>query len=154
MAAGSPDGTRRSGNEMNISFFGELLQSISERGRALIDRGRERRGDAGALREPRRTVRGAVVRPRRSLRRGARPRNPRPLRHAAIGPRIAFFEALAQRFGVDKARLDAAVDAGARRRLSDAAEVHAASEPRRQELSAASISRRTAPPRWCACASS
>ena len=33
---------------MNTSFFGELLQTISERGRALIDRTRERRGDAAA----------------------------------------------------------------------------------------------------------
>ena len=33
---------------MNTSFFGELLQTISERGRALIDRTRDRRGDAAA----------------------------------------------------------------------------------------------------------
>jgi len=29
--------------KMNTSFFGELLQAISERGRLLIDRARERR---------------------------------------------------------------------------------------------------------------
>ena len=29
---------------MNTSFFGEMLQSISDRGRALLDRARERRG--------------------------------------------------------------------------------------------------------------
>ena len=29
---------------MNASFFGELLQTISERGRALLDRARDRRG--------------------------------------------------------------------------------------------------------------
>ena len=28
---------------MNTSFFGELLQTIAERGRALLDRGRDRR---------------------------------------------------------------------------------------------------------------
>ena len=52
-----------------------------------------------------------------------------------IGPRIAFFEALAQRFGTDLARLDQAIAAW-RATPSDAsaAEVHAASEPRRQEL--------------------
>ena len=33
---------------MNTSFFGELLQTISERGRDLIDRTRNRRGDAAA----------------------------------------------------------------------------------------------------------
>ena len=31
---------------VNTSFFGELLQSISERGRALIERTRDRRGTA------------------------------------------------------------------------------------------------------------
>ena len=31
---------------MNTSFFGELLQTISERGRALLERGRDRRGVA------------------------------------------------------------------------------------------------------------
>jgi hypothetical protein len=31
---------------MNVSFFGELLQTISERGHALLDRGRARRGIA------------------------------------------------------------------------------------------------------------
>ena len=31
---------------MNTSFFGELLQTISDRGRALLDLKRERRGDA------------------------------------------------------------------------------------------------------------
>src|SRR5690348_2632854 len=30
--------------QMNASFFGELLQAISERGRAFMDRTRERRG--------------------------------------------------------------------------------------------------------------
>ena len=34
--------------EMNTSFFGEMLQTISERGRALLDRARDRRGDAAA----------------------------------------------------------------------------------------------------------
>src|SRR5206468_7154817 len=51
------------------------------------------------------------------------------------GPRIAFFEALAKRFGVDRERIDAAVDAWAREGTdAAAAELHGASEPRRQEL--------------------
>ncbi|MGA9283274.1 MAG: malonyl-CoA decarboxylase, partial [Pseudolabrys sp.] len=51
------------------------------------------------------------------------------------GPRIAFFEALAERFGTDPARLEQTI-ASWRVNPSDltAAEVHAASEPRRQEL--------------------
>ena len=34
---------------MNTSFFGELLQTIAERGRALLDRGRERREMRGVV---------------------------------------------------------------------------------------------------------
>src|SRR5690349_9858148 len=37
---------RADGVRMNTSFFGELLQTISERGRALVERTRERRGSA------------------------------------------------------------------------------------------------------------
>jgi len=36
---------------MNTSFFGELLQAISERGRLLIDRARERRDSPAATTE-------------------------------------------------------------------------------------------------------
>ena len=51
------------------------------------------------------------------------------------GPRIAFFEALATRFGVDRERIDAAVDAWTREGTDEAAaELHLAAEPRRQEL--------------------
>ena len=51
------------------------------------------------------------------------------------GPRIAFFEALTQRFGTDPARMEQAIAAW-RDKPSDttAAAVHEASEPRRQEL--------------------
>ena len=51
------------------------------------------------------------------------------------GPRIAFFEALAHRFGPDRTRLDAAIAAWqAAPSDKTAAAVHAAAEPRRQEL--------------------
>jgi len=119
---------------MNTSFFGELLQTISERGRALL--ARDRRGDASARSESlvelcedllsRRGEASGVALAREILARYA---------ELTIGPRIAFFEALAQRFGTDPARLDKAIAAW-RATPSDAiaAEVHAASEPRRQEL--------------------
>jgi len=121
---------------MNTSFFGELLQTISERGRALIDRKRDRRGDAAArshslieLCEELLTGRGEAsgVALAREL-----------LAHyneLTTGPRIAFFEALATRFGVDRERIDAAVDAWSRAGTDEAAaELHDAAEPRRQEL--------------------
>jgi malonyl-CoA decarboxylase len=119
---------------MNTSFFGELLQTISERGRALL--ARDRRGEASARSE-------SLVEQCEHLLSGRGEASGVALardilsRYSAltIGPRIAFFEALAQRFGVDAARMDQAVGAW-RASPSDttAAEVHAASEPRRQEL--------------------
>ena len=91
---------------MNTSFFGELLQTISERGRALLDRGRDRRGNPAArsenligLCEDLLTGRGeasGVALARDILSQYA---------DLTIGPRIAFFESLAQRFGTDPARI-------------------------------------------------
>src|SRR5512146_1464529 len=119
---------------MNTSFFGELLQTISERGRALL--ARDRRGEASARSESlvelcedllsgRGEASGVALAREILTRYGT----------LTIGPRIAFFEALAQRFGIDKARMDQAIDAW-RASPSDAtaAEVHVTSEPRRQEL--------------------
>ena len=121
---------------MNTSFFGEMLQTISERGRALIDRARDRRGDAAArsaslvdlcdeLLSGRGEASGVAL---------AREIFAR-YDELTTGPRIAFFEAMATRFGVDRERIDAAVDVWAREGTDEAAtELHLSSEPRRQEL--------------------
>ncbi len=121
---------------MNASFFGELLQTISERGRALIDRARDRRGIDSTRSESiielcehlisGRGEASGVALAREILTRYA---------ELKTGPRIAFFEALAERFGPDTAKLEAAIAAW-RENPGDtsAAAVHAASEPRRQEL--------------------
>ena len=121
---------------MNTSFFGELLQSIAERGRALIDRTRERRASAEQrsaslieLCEQLLSGRGeasGVALAREILQHYA---------ELTTGPRIAFFEALATQFGSDQRRLEAAVAAW-RANPSDqaAGQVHRAAEPRRQEL--------------------
>jgi malonyl-CoA decarboxylase len=121
---------------MNTSFFGELLQSISERGRALLDRGRDRRGNGLARSESLIELCEHLLSGRGEASGVALARE--IIGHydeLTIGPRIAFFEALAQRFGTDPARMEAAIAAW-RAQPSDrtAAEVHAASEPRRQEL--------------------
>jgi malonyl-CoA decarboxylase len=121
---------------MNTSFFGELLQTIAERGRSLIERRRQRAGTAAQrseslvdLCEELLSGRGeasGVALAREILARYA---------ELTIGPRIAFFEALATRFGVDHARIDAAVEAWRTSPSDDAAaELHLAAEPRRQEL--------------------
>ncbi|MBI4274689.1 MAG: malonyl-CoA decarboxylase N-terminal domain-containing protein, partial [Rhizobiales bacterium] len=119
---------------MNTSFFGELLQTISDRGRSLLDRGRVRRGEAGAenlaeLCEELLTGRGeasgvALAREILSL-----------YSELTIGPRIAFFEMLAHRFGPDQTRLTEAIAAWQAAPSDEtAAAVHIAAEPRRQEL--------------------
>jgi malonyl-CoA decarboxylase len=121
---------------MNTSFFGELLQTISERGRALLDRGRERRPDGAARSE-------SLIELCEQLLSGRGEASGVALageilnRYATLktGPRIAFFEALATRFGPDRARIDAAVEAWQRSPTDEhVAELHHASEPRRQEL--------------------
>jgi malonyl-CoA decarboxylase len=121
---------------MNTSFFGELLQSISERGRSLIERARDRREQIAESTEglaelceellSNRGEASGVALAREILGRYA---------ELTIGPRIAFFETLATRFGTDRGRIEAAMEAW-RERPTDAAtaELHAASEPRRQEL--------------------
>jgi len=119
---------------MNTSFFGELLQTISERGRALL--ARNRRGEASARSESLVELCEDLLSSRGEASGVARARE--ILGHygeLTTGPRIAFFEALSERFGPDPARMEAAIAAW-RAKPSDAAaaEVHAASEPRRQEL--------------------
>ena len=121
---------------MNTSFFGELLQAIADRGRSLIDRARERRDNLAETTEnladlcdellSNRGEASGVALAREILAR---------YDDLTIGPRIAFFEALATRFGTDPARIETAMEAW-RNKPSDvaAAELHAATEPRRLEL--------------------
>ena len=117
---------------MNTSFFSELLQSIAERSRALIQR-----------REPAHERSAGLVEQCEELLSGRGEASGVALaqdildRYAELttGPRIAFFEALATTFGHDRARVDGAI-AAYRKSPSDAtaAELHHASEPRRLEL--------------------
>src|SRR5262249_26784675 len=119
---------------MNTSFFGELLQTISERGRALVERTRERRGAAqsdGLIEQCEALLSGrgeasGVARAAEILAQYA---------ILTTGPRIAFFETLATRFGPDRDRIVAAVEAWNREKTDETApELPAASEPRRQGL--------------------
>jgi malonyl-CoA decarboxylase len=117
---------------MNTSFFGELLQTISDRGRALLKRERapaakseslvdlcehllSGRGEASGV-----ALAADILAQYDKL---------------TTGPRIAFFEALATRFGSDTERMKTAIAAWeSKPGDGTAAELHAASEPRRQEL--------------------
>ncbi len=120
---------------MNKSFFGELLQSIAERGRSLIDRAPRRpsgetrtatfvelceallsgRGEASGV-----ALAGEILAAYAKLK---------------TGERIAFFEALKGSFGPDRARLERACKAYMNEPSDEnAAEVLEAAEPRRKEL--------------------
>ena len=141
---------------MNGAFFGDMLQSISDRGRKLLDLTRKRGPDAVTrsadfvvLCEDLLSGRGeasGVALAREILTRYST---------LTIGPRIAFFEALAQQFGPDRARMQKrdrglAEKAERRDRSRRASGGRAASAG---IVSAGSISRRAAPRLSCACAS-
>jgi malonyl-CoA decarboxylase len=109
-----------------------MLQSIADRGRALIQRrepAHERSAGLVELCEALLSGRGeasGVALARDILARYAT---------LTIGPRIAFFEALETTFGHDTARIEAAVSAWrAKPSPASSAELHRASEPRRLEL--------------------
>jgi acyl-CoA synthetase (AMP-forming)/AMP-acid ligase II len=121
----------------NKNFLSDLFQSISERGRDLIARARGRTKPNGEIRtenlvelcEHLLSGRGEasgvalaaeIIEAYRALK---------------TGERVAFFEALAHRFGPDRERLKRAAGNYLRNGSEDAeAELHDASEPRRQEI--------------------
>ena len=109
-----------------------MLQSIADRGRALIQR-----------REPARERSAGLVEACEALLSGRGEASGVALagdilaRYAAltIGPRVAFFEALETTFGHDRPRIDTAIAAWRESpTAANAAELHRASEPRRLEL--------------------
>src|ERR1700680_3444369 len=113
-----------------------MLQSIAERGRALVERTRDRREvaeqrSAGLVQLcedllSRRGEASGVALAREILSRYS---------ELKTGPRIAFFEVLANRFGPDAKQLSAAATAWLNSPTeAAAAKLHFASEPRRLEL--------------------
>ncbi len=121
---------------MNASFLTELLQTISERGRGLLDRSRDRRGEAAARSESLAELCEELL-SRRGEASGVALAAEILGRYAELttGPRIAFFEALATRFGPDARRLETAIAAWQQSPSElTASELHIAAEPRRQEL--------------------
>src|ERR1700722_19620936 len=111
-----------------------MLQSIADRSRALIKRER---------REPAHELSAGIVEQCEELLSGRGEASGVALaqeilaRYAelTIGPRIAFFEALAKTFGHDSARIDRAIATWRLAPSADnASELHQSSEPRRLEL--------------------
>jgi malonyl-CoA decarboxylase len=118
---------------MSSAFFSDLIASITERGRALLQREDDRaEARPAALVETCHTLlsgRGeasGVALARQGLDLYAK---------LDLQGRLAFFEALARDFGPDEGRLAKAMDIWTARGDSAAAsELHFAAEPRRQEL--------------------
>ena len=113
-----------------------MLQTIAERGRALIDRTRDRR-EADQQRSATLIQLCDELLSGRGEASGVALAGEILARYGELktGSRIAFFEALASRYGPDREQLEAAVDKWRATSTDDAAaEIHRASEPRRLEL--------------------
>ena len=90
---------------MNTSFFGEMLNSITERGRALLDRTRDRRDVAAARSESLADLCEELLSGRGEASGVALAGEIlEKYSKLTVGPRIAFFETLANRFGPDRER--------------------------------------------------
>ena len=103
---------------MNATFFGDMLQTIADRGRALLERTLPGRVD-GVTRSQNLIDECEQLLTGRGEASGVALAREILTQYAALttGPRIAFFEALANRFGPDHERLE-----GCDRRLAKRAE--------------------------------
>jgi malonyl-CoA decarboxylase len=119
---------------VNSSFFGDMLQTIADRGRALM--ARDRRPPSEQLSANLVDLCEQVLSGRGEAS-GVALASEILARYAELtsGSRVAFFESLASNFGPDHERLAAAIETW-RANPTDvtAASVHLAAEPRRQEL--------------------
>jgi malonyl-CoA decarboxylase len=120
---------------MSSSFFGDMLHTIAERGRALVANRQRRPGGeartATLIERCRELLSGRGEASGTALARDILA----DFQEMRTGERIAFFEALALTFGPDHERLQAACAAYSRNPSeATAAEVLEAAEPRRQEL--------------------
>lgn len=118
----------------NTSFFGDLLTTIGDRGRALLDRNNR---VSGATKAATLIERCEALLSGRGEASGVALATDILDRYARMktGERIALFEAMAETFGPDRARLERAIESYGRTGSdAAAAELHLASEPRRQEL--------------------
>jgi malonyl-CoA decarboxylase len=116
------------------AFFSDLLASISERGRTLLARvgSSDAKSDGAELIE----LCEALLSGRGEASGTAMAREVLDrYRHLDQTEQLAFFEALARRFGPDRERLAQAIESWrAQPNDADAGDLHFASEPRRQEL--------------------
>ena len=126
----SPEAPR----ESRSAFLGDLLDTLTERGRALL----RRRDQPEPVAAPDLATLGDLLLSRRGEASGVALARALLAAFDAAGPeeRLAFLRTLADRFGPDRAAVEAAIEAMRREGAGiEAVEaLHAAAEPRRQEL--------------------
>ena len=118
---------------MNNAFFSDLLASISERGRTLLRRAGSSNGkqDASGLIE----LCEALLSGRGEASGTAMAREVLDrYHHLDEASRLSFFETLVRNFGPDREKLAEAIETWRAQPTDDDADLHFASEPRRQEL--------------------
>ena len=121
------------GLEAAPSFLGDLIDALTERGRSLL---RQREGRQVVAKDALPAL-GEVLISRRGEASGVALAQALLAGYAAAEPaeRLEFLKALADRFGPDRRRVEIAWEAMRNSEDSDAIEdLHAAAEPRRQEL--------------------
>jgi malonyl-CoA decarboxylase len=122
--------------DLTPSFLSDLLSTLTERGRALL-RGKFGNGDT-SLSHHELIQLGETLLSRRGEATGVALAHSLLAGYAAASPedRAQFLKSLADRFGADHARVDAAIDAyrSGEPAASAVAALHLAAEPRRQEL--------------------
>ena len=126
----SPEAPR----ESRSAFLGDLLDTLTDRGRSLL----RRREQPGPVAAPDLATLGDLLLSRRGEASGVALARALLAAFDAAGPeeRLAFLRTLADRFGPDRAAVEAAIEAMRREGAGiEAVEaLHAAAEPRRQEL--------------------
>src|SRR5579871_4705176 len=122
--------------ERSTNFFGELLNSLTERGRALL-RGRNG-NELPKLSRAELVNLGETLLSRRGEVTGTALAHALLDGYAAAAPaeRVAFLTALAESFGPDRIKIEQAIEAMQRDGFDGetARRLHSAAEPRRQEL--------------------
>ncbi len=120
------------GREVAPSFFSDLIDTLTERGRALLGR-----LDRSAIPQVDLTALGELLLSRRGEASGVALAQALIASYKAASEkeRLTFLRSLAERFGPDRARVEAAIEAFHDGTDPDAISLlHTAAEPRRQEL--------------------
>jgi malonyl-CoA decarboxylase len=120
-------------SEEASTFFGELVDSLTERGRALL----RRRGARSAIPQVDLAALGELLLSRRGEASGVALAQALLASYAAASAaeRLLFLRALAERFGPDRRTVELAIEAFRAADGPDAiSDLHLAAEPRRQEL--------------------